>query len=71
LLTVGGVPDTPVSPMDKCSTLSLHFYLMATETGDATMPNRYASAALLILAILAINVIAYWLMRRFVAKTRA
>jgi ABC-type phosphate transport system permease subunit len=32
------------------------------------MPNAYATASVLILAILAVNLAAYWLMRRFVAK---
>ena len=32
------------------------------------MPNAYATASVLILAILVINLTAYWLMRRFIAK---
>jgi ABC-type phosphate transport system permease subunit len=32
------------------------------------MTNAYATASTLIIAILVINVSAYWLMRRFVAK---
>ena len=32
------------------------------------MPNAYKTATVLILAIVVINFLAYWLMRRFVAK---
>jgi ABC-type phosphate transport system permease subunit len=33
------------------------------------MPNAYATASILILAILGINLTAYWLMRKFVTRT--
>jgi ABC-type phosphate transport system permease subunit len=34
------------------------------------MSNAYATATVLIIAILLVNLAAYWLMRRFVAKVR-
>jgi ABC-type phosphate transport system permease subunit len=32
------------------------------------MSNAYATASVLVISILAINLLAYWLMQRFVAK---
>jgi phosphate transport system permease protein len=46
--------------------MALHFYILSRE--GISMTNAYAMASVLILAILAINLTAYWLMRRFVAK---
>jgi len=68
LLTAGSAFETPQSVFDQAPTLAVNFYLLATEGGSGAIQNAYASAALLIIAILVINLIAYWLMRRFVAK---
>jgi len=51
---------------DSSRTLALHFYILSRE--GISMPNAYATASVLIIAILALNLLAYWLMRRFVAK---
>ena len=66
MLTAGSALGLPRSVFDSTRTLSLHFYIMSRE--GISMPNAYATASVLILAILAINLSAYWLMRRFVAR---
>jgi phosphate transport system permease protein len=66
MLTAGSALRLPQSVFDSSRTLALHFYIMSRE--GISMPKAYATASALILAILAINLFAYWLMRRFVAK---
>ncbi len=68
MLTAGSALRMPHSPFESSRTLSLHFYILSRE--GISMENAYATASVLIIAILAINVIAYLLMRRFVAKVR-
>jgi phosphate transport system permease protein len=66
MLTAGSALGLPRSILDSSRTLALHFYILSRE--GLSMPNAYATASVLILAILGINLFAYWLMRRFVAK---
>jgi phosphate transport system permease protein len=66
MLTAGAALTTPISPLDGGRNLAYHFFILATE--GISMENAYATATVLILAILVINFIAYWLMRRFIAK---
>jgi phosphate transport system permease protein len=66
MLTAGSALTLPQSLFDSSRTMALHFYILSRE--GLSMPNAYATASILILAILAINLSAYWLMRRFVAK---
>ena len=66
MLTAGSALRMPYSPFESSRTLSLHFYILSRE--GISMQNAYATASVLILAILGINVVAYLLMRRFVAK---
>lgn len=58
----------PTSLFDGTRTLSVHFYQLAREAISAD--NAYATAALLVLSILAINVAAYVLMHRFMRRYR-
>lgn len=67
MLTAGSALGLPRSLFDSSRTLALHFYLLSRE--GISMPNAYATASVLILAILGINVLSYRLMRRFVAET--
>jgi phosphate transport system permease protein len=69
MLTAGSALGFPHTVFDSGRTLALHFYILARE--GISMANAYATASVLIVAILAINVAAYWLMRRFVAKVVA
>jgi len=66
MLTSGAALNLPRSVNDSSRTLALHFYTLSRE--GISMTNAYATASTLIIAILVINVSAYWLMRRFVAK---
>jgi phosphate transport system permease protein len=66
MLTAGSALGIPKSLFDSSRTLALHFYTLSRE--GISMPNAYATASVLILSILVINVIAYWLMHRFAAR---
>jgi len=66
MLTAGSALGFPRSVFDSSRTLALHFYILSRE--GISMPNAYATASILILAILGINLTAYWLMRRFVTR---
>jgi phosphate transport system permease protein len=66
MLTAGSALGLPHTIFDSSRTLALHFYIMSRE--GISMPNAFATASVLIIAILAINLAAYWLMQRFVAK---
>ena len=66
MLTAGSGMRLPRSLFDSSRTLALHFYLLSRE--GISMPNAYATASVLIIAILALNFLAYALMRRFAAK---
>jgi phosphate transport system permease protein len=66
MLTAGSALGLPHSLLDSSRTMALHFYILSRE--GISMTNAYATASVLILAILAINLAAYWLMRRFIAR---
>jgi phosphate transport system permease protein len=66
MLTAGSALGMPHTAFDSSRTLALHFYVLSRE--GLSMSNAYATATVLIIAILLINLAAYWLMRRFVAK---
>jgi phosphate transport system permease protein len=66
MLTAGSALGLPQSVFDSSRTMALHFYIMSRE--GISMANAYATGSVLILSIMAINLAAYWLMRRFVAK---
>lgn len=67
MLTAGSALRLPRSLFDSSRTLALHFYLLSRE--GISMQNAYATASVLIIAILALNLLAYTLMRRFAVKT--
>ncbi len=66
MLTAGSALKLPQSLFDSSRTLALHFYILSRE--GISMSNAYATASVLVISILAINLCAYWLMQRFVAK---
>lgn len=68
MLTSGMVARHPSSVFDSARTLALHFFTLSRE--GISMPKAYATAAVLVLAILMINLLAYWFMRRFIARVR-
>jgi phosphate transport system permease protein len=67
MLTAGSALRFPDSIFDSSRTLALHFYILSRE--GISMSNAYATATVLIVAILVINVVVYWLMRKFVTRT--
>jgi phosphate transport system permease protein len=66
IFTAGSSLRMPSSLMDSVRTMSVHFYILARE-GIST-ENAYGTAAILVITILLINMTAYGLMNRFVAK---
>jgi len=66
ILTAGSsflMPDSIFSPI---RTMAVHFYILAREA--ISMPRAYGTAAVLIIAILAVNIMTYYLMNRFIKK---
>jgi phosphate transport system permease protein len=68
IFTAGSSLKMPSSLFDPARTMSVHFYLLARE--GISFPKAYATAAVLVVAILAINVTAYALMNRFMRRFR-
>jgi phosphate transport system permease protein len=66
IFTAGSSLHIPTSLFSSSRTMSVHFYILARE--GISMANAYGTAAVLILAILAINILAYSLMNRFMRK---
>jgi phosphate transport system permease protein len=66
MLTAGSALGLPRSVFDSSRTLALHFFYLANENLSET--NAYATASVLVIAILGINLCAYWLMQRFIAR---
>jgi len=66
MLTAGSALRLPHSIFDSSRTLALHFYILSRE--GISMSNAYATASVLVIAILALNLLAYWLMRVFADK---
>jgi phosphate transport system permease protein len=68
IFTAGSSLKMPVTLFDPARTMSVHFYILARE--GISMPKAYATAAVLVLAILGINVTAYAVMHRFMRRYR-
>lgn len=66
ILTAGSSLRIPTSLFSPARTMSVHFYILARE--GISLEMAYATGALLVISVLAINLTANWLMRRFVAK---
>ena len=56
----------PTSAFDSVRTLAVHFYLLATE--GISSANAYATAAVLVIAVLLVNMTAYWIMNAFIRR---
>jgi phosphate transport system permease protein len=65
IFTAGSSLRLPSSLFDSARTMSVHFYILARE---GLTENAYGTAAALIIAVLLINLSAYWMMNRFIAK---
>ncbi|MFA5205299.1 MAG: phosphate ABC transporter permease PstA [Lentisphaeria bacterium] len=66
IFTAGSSLRLPNTPFDSVRTMAVHFYILARE--GISNDNAYGTAAVLIIAVLTVNLIAYWLMHRFIAK---
>ena len=66
IFTAGSSLRMPLSAFDSVRTMSVHFYILARE-GIST-GNAYATAAVLIITVLLVNLAAYGMMHRFIAK---
>ncbi|MBM3297374.1 MAG: phosphate ABC transporter permease PstA [Candidatus Aminicenantes bacterium] len=66
IFTAGSSLRLPTSLFSSSRTMSVHFYILARE--GISMPNAYGTAAVLVIAILAVNIITYRLMHRFIRK---
>jgi phosphate transport system permease protein len=66
IFTAGSALRMPTSLFSSTRTMSVHFYILARE--GISMPKAYGTAAILIIAILGINILTYYLMNRFIRK---
>lgn len=66
IFTAGSSLRIPSSVFDSTRTMAVHFYILARE--GISNENAYGTAATLIIAVLAVNMTAYWLMHRFMAR---
>ncbi len=66
IFTAGSALRLPTSIFSSTRTMSVHFYILARE--GISMSRAYGTAAVLIIAILAINIATYYLMNRFIRK---
>ncbi len=66
IFTAGSSLRTPTSLFSSTRTMSVHFYILARE--GISLPKAYGTAAVLIIAILLINLVTYRLMHRFIRR---
>lgn len=66
IFTAGASLRMPHSIFDSVRTMSVHFYILARE--GISSQNAYGTAAALVISVLAVNLIAYGLMNRFLAR---
>lgn len=66
IYTAGSSLRMPHSALDSVRTMAVHFYILARE--GISSENAYGTAAVLILAVLAVNLATYGLMHRFIAR---
>jgi phosphate transport system permease protein len=66
IFTAGSALRLPTSLFSSSRTMSVHFYILARE--GISSANAYGTAAVLIIAILAINILTYFLMNRFIRR---
>lgn len=66
IFTMGSSLRLPLSLMDSGRTMAVHFYILARE--GISMEKAYGTALVLVLSILLINVVAYYLMNKAIAR---
>lgn len=68
IFTAGSALRLPNSIFSSSRTMSVHFYILARE--GISMSKAYGTAAVLVIAILLINLVTYYLMERFIRRYR-
>jgi phosphate transport system permease protein len=66
IFTAGSSLLIPSTLFDSTRTMAVHFYILARE--GISQENAYGTAAILIIAVLLVNLSAYWMMNRFIAR---
>ncbi|MCX8045235.1 MAG: phosphate ABC transporter permease PstA [Desulfobacterota bacterium] len=66
IFTMGSSLRLPTSLFDSGRTLAVHFYILARE--GISMEKAYATALVLVVSILAVNILAYYIMHKVIAK---
>ena len=66
IFTAGSALRIPTSLFSSSRTMSVHFYILARE--GISMSKAYGTAAILIIAILAVNIATYYLMNKFIKR---
>ena len=66
IFTMGSSLRLPTSIMDSGRTMAVHFYILARE--GISMEKAYATALVLVCSILLINIVAYYMMHRMIAR---
>jgi phosphate transport system permease protein len=66
IFTAGAALRLPHSAFDSVRTMAVHFYLLARE--GISNENAYGTAAVLIIAVLMVNMLSYWMMNRFITR---
>lgn len=66
IFTMGSSLRLPTSLMESGRTMAVHFYILARE--GISMEKAYATALVLVVSILAINVLAYYTMNKVTSK---
>lgn len=67
IFTAGSALHLPSSIFSSARTMSVHFYILARE--GISMPKAYGTAAVLVIAILLINIITYYLMGKYISRS--
>jgi len=66
IFTAGSALRLPTSLFSSSRTMAVHFYILARE--GISLDNAYGTAAVLIIAILLINILTYYLMNKYIRK---
>ena len=66
IFTAGSSFRLPKSAFDSVRTMAVHFYILARE--GISSEKAYGTAAVLVIAVLAVNILTYGLMQRFIAR---
>jgi len=66
IFTAGSALRLPTSIFSSSRTMAVHFYILARE--GISLDNAYGTAAVLVIAIMLINILTYYLMNKYIRK---